>query len=302
MDYLGDGLTAMAATLIVTGASGFLGQSVIEAAAAVYPEATIIPVRSPRSGGIDLTRPGAAEQLSASVCVPNPQDAVLIHAAAVLEWDTPAGFLGNAAMALHVATWARTVGIGFCILVSSVEVYGRHPISDAAAPCEPTTMYGLGKWTAEQVWRQQLVEGQRAVVRLAGVWGWQQRPTLFWNRLLLAAVRGVPPEPRLTVHSPQSRRNYISAREASECLLQVGRYRMTGVFLGAGRDIVETESFLTALRGLSRSTFSVEQGGGEGVDERIYPPSAELLRWLHPFPEALAAVWRTQPQWILESS
>jgi nucleoside-diphosphate-sugar epimerase len=299
MDYVGDGVTRMARTVIITGASGFLGRHLVEAAAGTA--AAIVPIRSPRSGGIDLAGPGAVARLHELVSIADPAQAVLIHAAAVMAWDAPEGFLANAAMALNAARWAREAGVGFSVLVSSVEVYGNGMVKAADDACAPASLYGLGKWAAEQVWRQQLDENRRSIVRLSGIWGWQQQPALFWNTLLLAAARGVPPEPRPVVRSLRSRRNYISAREAAECLLQVGARRMSGLFLGAGRDIVDMAGFIAAVEHASGSRLPVESSGAAG-DERIYPPSPELADWLMPFPEALAGIWQSQPEWLLQPS
>jgi len=225
---------------------------------------------------------------------------VLVHAAAAVKWDTPGGLLKNVAMALNVATWARATGIGFCVLVSGVNVYPTLPLADVDTPCQPPTLYGLGKWAAECVWRLLLPQERSAIVRLAGIWGWQRRPTLFWNRLLLGAVQGSSPESRLVVRRSRSRRNYISAHEASDCLLQVGINRMPGLFLGAGRDTVDTRSFVKALRELPGSNLSVDWQDDGGEDEVIYCPSAELLPWLKPFPDELFAIWAGKPDWVLQ--
>jgi len=286
--------------MVVTGASGFLGQTLLEAAATTWPDATIVPIHSPRCGGIDLVQPKASEQLAATIPMANSHDAILIHAAATVEWDTPDGFLANAAMAVNVATWARAVGIGFSVLVSGVNVYGPLPIADAQTPCQPTTMYGLGKWAAEQVWRLILPQERTAIVRLAGLWGWQRKPTLFWNRLLLAATHGGWLEERPVVRRSRSRRNYISTLEASECLLRLGIQRMAGLFLAAGLDTVDTGSFVRALQKLSGSRLSVDWQDDGGVDEHLYHPSPELLPWLKPFPEVLSTMWATQPEWVLQ--
>lgn len=291
----------MILTVVITGASGFLGQTLLEVAATSWPNATLVPIHPPRRAGIDLAHPTALEKLGKSVHISNPRDAILIHAAAAVKWDEPDGLLANAAMALNVAGWAESADIGFCVLVSGVNVYAPLPLADIDTPCQPPTLYGLGKWAAEHVWRLLLPQERSAIVRLAGIWGWQPHPTLFWNRLLLAAVRGSPPEPKLIVRRSRSRRNYISAREASDCLLQVGSNRMAGLFLGAGRDVVDTQSFVKALQELPGSRLSVDWQDDGGMDECIYRPSTELLPWLKSFPEMLSTIWANRPNWVLRA-
>jgi len=292
----------MSLAVLVTGASGFLGQTLIEVAAATLPNATLLPIHSPRSGGIDLAHPNILENLQKTIQISNPNDTVLIHAAATVEWDTPNGLLANAAMAINVAMWAKSTKIGFCTLVSAVNVYETLPYADTGTRCRPPTFYGLGKLVAEHVWRLLLPSEQSATVRLAGIWGWQRRPTLFWNRLLLTAARGAPPEPRPVVRRSRSRRNYISAREASYCLLQIGVNRMPGLFLGAGRDVVDTQSVVDALRNLPGSKLSVDWEDDGGADDVIYRPSDELLPWLKPFHQELSTLWANRPHWVQQGS
>lgn len=289
-------------TVVVTGASGFLGQTLLRIAATNWPDATLLPIYSPHRGGVDLAQPDAVEQLGTTFRISNPDNTMLVHAAAAVKWDTPGGLLDNVAMALNVATWARATGIGFCVLVSTVNVYPRLPVANVDTPCRPSSLYGLGKWTAENVWRLLLARERSAVVRLAGIWGWQQHPTLFWNKLLLAAARGSSPESTPVVSRNRSYRNYISVREASDCLLQVGMNRMSGLFLGAGRDTVDTRSFVEALQELPGSKLLVDWQDDGDTDQIIYRPSAELLPRLKPFPDELSTVWARRPDWVLEGS
>lgn len=285
-------------TVVVTGSSGFLGGTLLKVAAKLAPDAAVVPIPSPRFGGLDLAQPDAPERLEDAIQITNAKETILVHAAAKVSWDTPEGLLSNAAMALNVATWARSIDIGFCVLVSSVNVYPSVAKADVSTPCEPQTLYGAGKLAAEHVWRLVLPQERTAIVRLAGIWGWQEHPTLFWNRLLLAAARGSPPEDAPVARRAHSSRNYISDREAAECLLQAGMNRMTGLFVAAGRDAQDTGSFVEAVGELPGSRLCVEWHDDGGLDEQVYHPSAELAPWLKPFPEILSAIWDSKPDWL----
>ena len=137
---------------------------------------------------------------------------------------------------------------------------------------------------------------------MAGIWGWQQRPTLFWNRLLISAARGSSPEPNLIIRRSRSRRNYISADEAARCLLRVGLDGIPGLFLAAGHETLDTQSFVQALRELPGSKLTVEWQDDGLDDEIVYLPSRELLGELNSFTDNLSATWANRPQWIAQKT
>ncbi|MBN1574483.1 MAG: NAD(P)-dependent oxidoreductase [Deltaproteobacteria bacterium] len=276
-----------------------MGRNIVKALSESSPDSRIIPVYSPRQGGIDLTLPGAKEALEKKIHIAEPKEAVLIHAAAVVEWDSADGLIDNTLMAINVASWAKDTGIGFSIFVSTVSVYDDIPYADIATPCNPTTFYGIGKLTAEHILRNMISWERRAIVRLSGIWGWQKSPTLFWNRLLLAAVREVPPESKPIVKRFKSRRNYISAREAANCILYLGENRIPGLFLGAGRDVIDTRFFVEAVQHLPGSKLSVIWQDDGGSDEVIYKQSPEFVPLLKPFSEELMTIWENRPEWVV---
>jgi nucleoside-diphosphate-sugar epimerase len=186
-------------------------------------------------------------------------------------------------------------------MVSSVSVYSPLPArTPVDASTQPVSPYGLDKLNAEKIWQRMLPAEKTAIARLGGVWGWQRRPTLFWNRLLLAAARGSPPEPIPIVLRKQSWRNYVSASEAGECLIQLAMNRMTGTFLVAGRSPMNTESFVLSLQRLPGSRLVVDWRDDGSCDECLYSFSPEIEPWLQPFENVLSATWAAKPEWLLQ--
>lgn len=284
--------------LIITGASGFLGGELVAQARRLCPGLRITALLSPRQCGIDLADPISVGRLS-DLSIDDYAGTALIHAAAAIQVELEPS--ANETMATNLAQWAQSAGFGFSVFVSSVSVYTPLPcrtVVDAAT--EPASAYGLDKLNAERIWRRSLPEEKTAIVRLAGVWGWQRRPTLFWNRLLLAAGRGSPPDAIPVVLRKRSRRNYVSAAEAGECLIRMATNRMAGTFLVAGRNPMDNESFVHSLQQLPGSCLEVEWKDDGKCDESLYFFSPEIEPWLRPFEDALSAIWAAKPGWLLE--
>src|SRR5450631_4357487 len=138
---------------ILTGATGFLGASLMTCAAPLFDD--IYAVASGRSASaadavpIDLANPDAAVRLADSFHFERRESAVVIHAAAVVD-NSEDGRCQNASMARQVATWVRDSGARSSVLVSTVSVYPDLPRVRLDSPLQPSTVYGLGKLEAER--------------------------------------------------------------------------------------------------------------------------------------------------------
>jgi len=294
---ISEGSPDLSPTVVVTGATGFVGTALLDRLRVNHSDARVIALSSARPTGLDLSAHGADEELARRVSVETPRDAVLIHLAAEVDFVSASAAAKNIAMALNVATWARNVGIGFATLASSVSVYAEAPTTTTGSACSPSSPYGIGKLVAEDVWKALLEPRQQAIVRLAGVWGLQARPTLFWNKLLLAAARGSRGEPPLVLARRRSGRNYIAVADAARCLLEVALHRQSGVFIAAGPETVNTGEFVDALAMLPGSRLTIEDSDDGGFDEMLFQPTGALLSLLTPFDQALNDVWSHRPRW-----
>jgi nucleoside-diphosphate-sugar epimerase len=303
---------------ILSGATGFLGASLVTRARPFFDD--VQAVSSGRSGGtgdavpidpakvdlakidaakIDLAKPDAVARLADTVRIERPESAVVIHAAAVVD-NSEEGRDQNASMARHVATWVRGAGIGTSILVSTVSVYPDLPRVRLDSPLQPSTIYGMGKLEAEREWTKVLGENT-CIVRVGGIWGWQRRPTLFWNRLLLVAARGSEPGAEPVIPSEGGFRNHVSVNEVATCLLQFAKVGKTGVYLLAGSDTLSVREVARALEDLPGSRLRVRlREPSSAADEYIREPSPEVLPYLKPFRKTLAEEWQRRPGWVSE--
>ncbi|MBN1881990.1 MAG: NAD(P)-dependent oxidoreductase [Deltaproteobacteria bacterium] len=290
-------------TVIVTGASGFLGSELLICLKKTYPKATIIPIVSPRQEkGIDLCDDNVVSQLNQTYDIPHPDNTLLIHAAAYMDWHSREGIFKNVEMATNIAEWAKSQGIGFNIFVSSVSVYKQSEYADHTTGCFPETYYGIGKLTSEHVWRMLLPEKNRSIIRFSGIWGWQRKPTLFWNKLLISAATDSHNDSDLVITRAGSKRNYISYREASNCLIHIAKNRLHGTFLAAGKDMIDTKTFIDYLNKQKDSKLSVVWNDDGHQDEIFFKPSDEILDCLHPFEDEMEYMWSQKPAWVDETA
>lgn len=289
---------------ILTGATGFLGASLVACARPLFDEIRAVTSgRSANAGNaiaIDLVKADAAVTLADLLRLERPESAVVIHAAAVVD-NSEDGRRQNSSMARQVATWVRDSGVGTSLLVSTVSVYPDLARVRLDSPLQPSTIYGTGKLEAEREWTNVLGKENTCIVRVGGIWGWQRRPTLFWNRLLLLAARGSEPGAEPAIPSRGGVRNHVSGGEVATCLLQFANHGRTGVYLLAGSDTLSISDFARALETLPGSRLRVRlQDTGSAAAEYVFEPSPEVLPYLKSLRAALSEEWGRRPEWVNE--
>ena len=289
---------------VFTGATGFLGTALVTCAPALFDDVRAVTSgRSASTGNavpIDLAQPEAAVRLADSFRFERPESAVVVHAAGLVD-NSEDGRCQNASMARQVAMWVRDSGVRTSIFVSTVSVYPDLPRVRLDSPLQPSTIYGIGKLEAEREWTNVLGKENTCIVRLGGIWGWQRRPTLFWNRMLLLAARGSELGAEPAIPSKGGVRNHVSVGEVATCLLQFAKRGQRGVYLLAGSDTLTIGDFARALEALPGSRLRVRlQDVSSSADEYVCEPSPEVLPYLQPFRKVLSEEWRRRPQWVSE--
>lgn len=136
----------MSRTLLVTGASGYLGRSVARQACAAGWQVVGTFLRAPLSleqvgwQRLDVRDPQAVRDLVATV-----RPALIVHAAVV----EPNDWATNADGAAHIALAARAYGARLVHVSSDAIFSGGRGLYDEAALPDPITPYGAAKAAAE---------------------------------------------------------------------------------------------------------------------------------------------------------
>src|SRR5262245_14403823 len=149
----------MAASAIVTGATGFVGREVARAAAVAGCRVLAL-VRgndaATRLAALDVPavpHPGDLDDARSLAAAVSGMDAV-VHLAALVDperqSDASAVFRLNATRSIQLARLSRDAGVRRFVFVSSIAAVGfRSGITTADAPCSPVTVYGRAKREAE---------------------------------------------------------------------------------------------------------------------------------------------------------
>lgn len=221
----------MKAPVVVTGASGFVGQALI---------------RALRHRGICVTGV-ARKSVGVGECVivtdyrdtPCPPSATLVHLAE--EANIPAAVARGAAHVAEVRERIETLcAKGFCRVVyaSSGQIYRAH-----ARKPDP---YIAAKRAAEEI----VLAAGGAVVRLANVYG----PGMRQHTLVGDILRQIPGSGPLHIRSAAPRRDFLWIDDAAEGLAAVALGEALGVFdLGSGETVSAGEVARLALTAAGES-------------------------------------------------
>jgi UDP-glucose 4-epimerase len=162
--------------IVLLGHTGYIGSRL---AAAFETAAPGVPVIGRSAPSLDLTQPESPAALEDLL---EPDDAVIICAAIKKQLgDSPEIFAQNLAIAVNVCRALAARPVRRIVFFSSAAVYGedvQHGVITESTPVQPTSFYGIGKFTAE-----------RLLIRMAG-----QRPGSSLLMLRPALVYG-PDEP-----------------------------------------------------------------------------------------------------------
>jgi UDP-glucose 4-epimerase len=135
--------------IVLLGHTGYIGSRLAAAFAAAAPG---VPVVGRSAPSLDLTRPDSSAALEQLL---DPDCAVVVCAAIKKQLgDTPEIFAHNLGMVLNVCRALAARPVRRVVFFSSAAVYGEdvpHDVIDESTAVQPTSFYGIGKFTAERL-------------------------------------------------------------------------------------------------------------------------------------------------------
>lgn len=278
--------------VIVTGAYGFLGDILVKTLKNKFPQSQIVPLGSSKPGGIDLSSldflsPKSFQGLDELFINFDPEQTGLVHVAACLEFNSHETIAKNIQMSLNLSEWSKAKNFAFNIFISTVSVYTPSEYTTIKDELKPVNYYGISKLAAENIWKLNIPQSQLAIVRPAGIMGLQDRPTLFWNKLLNLLV---DENSQVEVTRLKSFRNYITPIELSNFIVKILQEKISGIFLAAGKEEKSTQDLIEQLEKRKGKKLNLKIFDDKGRDRQIFESSQEVLSELVGFEEQLKTI------------
>lgn len=297
----------MPASVLVTGAGGFLGR---ELCLQLAPATAVIGVDLPqvkRANGVEWIAVDGASTLAQAVLTRQP--ALVIHAAfrnrKPLDW-TEEQYITEAisdSLKLFDAVSAKGSKL---LLVSSSAVYGNaggREIIDEATPTQPVTAYGRAKAAVEDLAAIHARQGMKlSIARLFNLIGPREQPGMMltdWVRQAAAIQNGTTDA--IYVHHRRTARDFVDVRDATRALAMLATSFQSGeafnVASGKAVSLMEISSELERLVG-RQLTFVETSPEPDSSDVRSQRGSNAKLRaavgWRPaiPWEVSLADLWR----------
>jgi UDP-glucose 4-epimerase len=135
--------------IVLLGHTGYIGSRL---APAFQAAASGVPVVGRSAPSLDLTAPDSSRGLEDLL---DPECALIVCAAIKKQLgDTPEIFQQNLAIVLNICRALAARPVRRVVFFSSAAVYGedvQHGVITESTPVQPTTLYGIGKFTAERL-------------------------------------------------------------------------------------------------------------------------------------------------------
>lgn len=272
----------MSATMLITGAGGFLGRHLLVAAR----EAGLRVVPASRAGDGEALRCDLLDPASVEASLEGVRPDLVVNAAGAASvgrsWERPAEtFAANATGVLNLLeAVARKAPEAHVLCLSSADVYGVRgagelPLREEVEP-RPVTPYGASKAAMEVLCGQYaLARGLRiGIVRAFNLVGPGQSPQFAvpgFARRIAAAEHAGEAGVELSLGNGDAVRDFVDVREGARALLELSRRQLRGTYnLCSGRGATIDE-LATELAAAARIPVAVRHD--PGLERPADPPA-----------------------------
>lgn len=262
-------------SIVLTGASGFIGRAVLSELLEFRDEDVVTLGRTPTDADAARVRNVHWDMIAGPPPAVEGPVTCVVHMAAHADFvDRSLGpvFADNLSAATSLACWAAAKGALF-VFASTVGIHGRSGSVGAGSPLDPQDDYTLSKWASEVAIRA--VTTRSVCLRIGGVFGVDGPAHLGLNRALTEAVRrGTVP----TIKGPgRALRNYICAQDVARWIRHLIDARtstpdpMHETVYVAHTEIMSIRDYITAIAEVVCGSAPDEAPGAEGGDFTVVP-------------------------------
>jgi nucleoside-diphosphate-sugar epimerase len=257
-------------TVLVTGATGFLGRTTMSALAEAGWQIT----RGSRSAveplakgvvRLDLAEPATLLALAKQARF----DAIVHLGARVgLTGETEAELFVPNVLATGCLAYLAGLWDARLIFASSAIVHGvRQETIESDSPLCPDTAYAKSKWLGEQLLATS--NTKHCVLRIAGMFGADGPIHLGLNRAINGAIKGEPP---LQIGSGKALRNYVYVKDVAQAIVYALLEHLEGTHLLAGHEVISISEMLQVVCDtFSPGQHPVIKDGPEAMNQVIKP-------------------------------
>ena len=257
-------------TVLVTGATGFLGRSTVPTLAEAGWQIT----RGSRSAAEPLAkgvvRLDLAEPATLLALAKQARFDAIVHLGARVGWagETEAALFVPNVLATGCLAYLADLWDARLIFASAAIVHGvSQETIESDSPLCPDTAYAKSKLLGEQLLAAS--NAKHCVLRIAGVFGAGGPVHLGLNRAIDGAIKGEPP---LQIGSGKALRSYVYAKDVAQAIVYALQEHLGGIHLLAGHEVISISEMLQAVCDtFSPGQHPVVKGGPEAMNQVVKP-------------------------------
>lgn len=261
-------------TVLVTGATGFIGRETMSALADAgwqisQGSRSTSEIMAPGIVRLDLSDPATILALARG-----PRFDAIVHLGAHVGLSnlTESEMFVPNALSTGCLAYLANFWNAYLIFASTAIVYGvRNEKIEPGSPLCPDTAYAKSKWLGEQLLAAS--NAKHCVLRIAGVFGSDGPAHLGLNRAIAGASKGEPP---LQIGTGAALRNYVYVKDVAQAIVLALQKQLEGTHLLAGHEVMAVSAMLQEICDIfSPGLYPVIKDGPQAMNQ-VIKPSASL--------------------------